>query len=107
MARPGQTVEAALRSRIATPVALEAMQGESGSTLFLDAGSRRPILCGRMGSMRPNGWPSDRDGFLHVVPTRDTQVRVECSGAMRWRVFAVGSGVAGEATAWQTPRHLQ
>lgn len=107
MARPGQTVEAALRSRIATPVALEAMQGESGSTLSWMPVPGAQSYVVEWEARDQTGWPSDRDGFLHVVPTRDTQVRVECSGAMRWRVFAVGSGVAGEATAWQTPRHLQ
>jgi len=107
VARPGQILEAALRSRIATPVVLEAMQGESGSTLSWMPVPGAQSYVVEWETRDKTGWPSDRDGFLNVVPTRDTQVRVECSGTMRWRVFAVGSGVAGEASAWQSPRHLQ
>jgi len=107
VARPSQILEAAQRPRVATPVALEAMQGESGSTLSWMPVPGAQSYVVEWEVRDKTGWPSDRDGFLSVVPTRDTQVRVECSGTMRWRVFAVGSGVASEASAWQSPRHLQ
>jgi hypothetical protein len=106
-ANPRQTLEAAARPRVATPVALGANAGERDMTLAWRAVPGAQSYVVEWEPRERSGWPSDRDGFLRVVPTRETQVRVECSSPMRWRVFAVGSGVAGEPTAWQTAGTLQ
>jgi peroxiredoxin len=106
-ANPRQTLDAGTRPRVAAPVLLEAASAERGVTLAWHPVPGAQSYVVEWEPRDKTGWPSDRDGFLHVVPTREARVQVECSGTMRWRVFAVGSGVASDATAWQFTGHLQ
>jgi peroxiredoxin len=106
-ANPRQTLESGIRPRVATPVALAASAGEGGMTVAWQPVPGAQSYVVEWEARGQSGWPSDRDGFLRVVPTRDTEVRVACPGPLRWRVFAVGFGTAGDATAWQTPGKLQ
>lgn len=111
-ANPGQTVETAKRPRVATPAGLETTVGDRDRLLVWRPVPGAQSYVVEWETRDRTGWPSDRDGFLRVLPTRDTRVLVPCaqegcSEEVRWRVFAVGSGVAGEATGWQTGTRLQ
>jgi tetratricopeptide (TPR) repeat protein len=54
-------------------------------------------------------WPSDKDGLLRVIPTKDPEVDLDSGGSFRWRVYGVGRSGAGVTSAWQTVggRNLQ
>jgi peroxiredoxin len=104
---PRQTLESGALPVIAKPVPLEAARGAQGLTVAWRPVPGAVSYVVEWETRDKKGWPSDHDGFLHAIPTRDTHVEVACPGEVRWRVFAVAFGSPGEATAWQPFRALQ
>jgi peroxiredoxin len=112
VANPPQILETAARPRVGKPVAIQMEDADHGVMLAWRPVPGAQSYVVEWEARDRTGWPSDRDGFLSVVPTGETHVTVpcaqpQCSGSLRWRVFAVGFGAAGEATAWQSAGHLQ
>ncbi len=112
VANPPQVLETAARPRVGKPVAIQMADADHGVMLAWRPVPGAQSYVVEWEARDRTGWPSDRDGFLSVVPTSETHATVpcaqaHCSGSLRWRVFAVGFGAAGEATAWQLAGHLQ
>ncbi len=100
-ANPRQILESATRPRVETPVPIGTGGGEERKITF----SWKPVPGAQSYVVEweqkdSQGWPSDRDGFLSVIPTKETAVTVDCARAFRWRVYAVGTGGRSEPTGW-------
>jgi peroxiredoxin len=112
VANPPQVLETAARPRVGKPVAIQMEDTDRGVMLAWRPAPGAQSYVVEWEARDRTGWPSDRDGFLSVVPTSETHVIVPCAQAhcssfVRWRVFAVGFGGSGDASAWQSAGHLQ
>ncbi len=75
---PRQILESATRPRVETPVPI-GTNGEERTIAF----SWKPVPGAQSYVVEweqkdSQGWPSDRDGFLSVIPTKETAVTVDC-----------------------------
>lgn len=104
---PRRVLESVAHPPLAKPVPLAAAVAESGVTLSWKPSAGAQSYLVEWEARDAKGWPSERDGFLRVVPTRDTRVDLACSGTIRWRVYAVTSSARSDSTAWQKACDLQ
>jgi peroxiredoxin len=98
---PRQLIEQAARSPLAQPVPIGSAAGEGGTAVTWQpiAGAQSYLVEWEARDIK--GWPSDRDGFLRVIPTRDTGVQLDSPVTLRWRVYAVAAGIRSDPTPWQ------
>jgi hypothetical protein len=99
-ANPRQILESATRPRVETPVPIGTSADERQIAFSWKPVPGAQSYVVEWEQRDAQGWPSDRDGFLSVIPTKETAVNVDCTRAFRWRVYAVGSGGRSEPTGW-------
>ena len=94
---PRQLVEQALHRGLATPVPIET--GENGRLRWRPVSGAQSYVV-EWEPKDQTGWPSDRDGFLRVLPAYDTEVQLDSPVSFRWRVSAVAVGSKSDASQW-------
>lgn len=96
-ANPRQALEQISSASLAAPVAIGS--GADGRLSWRPvAGAQSYVVEWEEKDQR--GWPSDRDGFVRVIPTRDTQAQLDSTLCFRWRIYAVSVGSRSEPTGW-------
>ncbi len=98
---PRQVLESGEPVAESTPVALAASVAEGKIKLAWRPSARAESYVVEWEARDGQGWPSDRDGYLRVIATRDTRTELDSAGTVRWRVSAVRSGAKSEPTDWQ------